>query len=105
MSWSFSSGPHKAAEFEKHLKEDAAKTIENNAHLGEHGVEQIKHAVEAAVGTVKSGVVGGEHHFFHVTMSGHANPNHEPAPGWANDVVSIHVSQSQNPDPTPPPAA
>jgi len=27
-----------------------------------------------------------------ITLSGHANPGHQPRQGWANDYVSVHVS-------------
>lgn len=52
-------------------------------------------AVAAAVKSIiDSGVVGGEGKQFHVSMNGHANPNHEPLAGWANDAVTIQISQA-----------
>lgn len=30
---------------------------------------------------------------FRINLSGHSNPDHEPKTGWANDCVSVSVSQ------------
>ena len=50
-------------------------------------------AVAAAVKSVlDSGTVGNEKQFA-ISMSGHSNPNHEPRDGWANDAVTIQISQ------------
>lgn len=56
--------------------------------------EQFNIAVEAAEKLITSGVVGShEGCLFDVRMSGHANPDHEPASGYANDFVSVQVVQ------------
>lgn len=55
--------------------------------------DQIKAARAAAMSLLDSGCVGaGE--FFSVSISGHANPDHKPADGWANDSVSVNVRQA-----------
>ncbi len=58
-------------------------------------LEQLEVAIDAAQGLILSGLVGdpaGKR--FNVSLSGHVNPNHEPAEGWANDYISISVSQA-----------
>lgn len=30
---------------------------------------------------------------FHVDLSGHANPGHNPRDGWANDTLAIRITQ------------
>jgi uncharacterized protein YgbK (DUF1537 family) len=58
--------------------------------------DQIKAAKVTAIALLDSGCVGtGE--AFSVSLSGHANDNHAPAPGWANcvmvSVVQITAAQ------------
>ena len=55
--------------------------------------DQFDAAAAAVQSIIDSGVVGGEGKQFHVSMSGHANPDHEPRDGWANDAVTIQISQ------------
>jgi hypothetical protein len=61
--------------------------------------EQIVAARKAAELVIESGAVGrdvnvpGGHKDFSVTIGGHANPGHEKTPGWANDAISIHITQ------------
>lgn len=57
--------------------------------------EQLAKAKELAALLADSGVVGDPaEHRFNVALSGHANPDHEPAEGYANDTVSVTVSQA-----------
>jgi hypothetical protein len=30
---------------------------------------------------------------FSITLAGHSNPNHEPKAGWANDTITVTVTQ------------
>lgn len=55
--------------------------------------EQWKVARNAAAGVLSSGAVGNADKEFSITLSGHANPRHEPAEGWANDCISITITQ------------
>lgn len=56
--------------------------------------EQFEAATTAVGEIIDSGVVGDpSKHRFNVNISGHANPDHEPCDEWANDCVSIHISQ------------
>lgn len=56
--------------------------------------DQFDQARGLALVLIDSGVVGeGEDLRFVVSMSGHGNPEHKPTPGWANDFVSVSVTQ------------
>lgn len=56
---------------------------------------QFGHASEAAAEIIDSGVLGDPDKYrFNVSLVGHANPNHEPRDGWANDSISISISQA-----------
>jgi hypothetical protein len=56
--------------------------------------EQMEIAADAATKLIRSGAIGGpEGKTFNVSVSGHANPGHEPAGGWANDMVTVSVAQ------------
>lgn len=64
--------------------------LESNVQTDEHA-QQFTVAKEAVRDLVDSGAFGeGE---FSVSLSGHGNPNHEKTPGWANDFISITVTQ------------
>lgn len=58
-------------------------------------IEQLDAAKAAAEAIFESGAVGDSTHSYAVSMSGHANTGHGPAPGWANDQVSITISQQK----------
>lgn len=67
--------------------------VTNIDGVPEH-LEQYREAIASAFGVLVSGVVGDPRtHAYVVRMSGHGNPDHEPAEGWANDFVSIVISQ------------
>lgn len=57
-------------------------------------VEQIDAAVATAKAIVAGGTIGGEGKLFFVSLSGHANPGHEPRSGWSNDCITVSVSQA-----------
>jgi hypothetical protein len=53
---------------------------------------QLAAAKEAAKLLIASGAVGPDDgRVFIVDLHGHGNIDHQPAPGWANDAVSVHV--------------
>ena len=87
MSWSVSVGLVPNENFGiGALKEEA---LRQNPECG----DQFDAAAAAAQSIIDSGVIGGEGKQFYVAMSGHANPGHEPRAGWANDAVTIQISQ------------
>lgn len=61
--------------------------------LNEAAKEQVEMAIESAVSIIASGAVGNDEKDFTVSISGHANENHEPASGWANDTITVSVTQ------------
>lgn len=55
--------------------------------------EQLTAARGVAIHLMESGVLGAKDGDYCVYLNGHANPEHRPAPGWANDCVGVNVSQ------------
>ena len=56
--------------------------------------EQVQAAKEAALALVKSAtIVNDGSEDVTIAISGHANPDHRPATGYANDTVTVAVSQ------------
>jgi hypothetical protein len=53
--------------------------------------QQVKSAHAAAKAIIDSGCVGSGPYY--VGISGHANPEHKPREGWANDSVYVSISQ------------
>jgi hypothetical protein len=46
--------------------------------------------------TLMNGVLGNpEEHAYQVNISGHANPENQAAPGWANDCLNIQIHQTE----------
>lgn len=87
MSWS--------ARFVKRPGATAEQTefeVSNVDEVPEH-VEQYREAITAAFGVLLSGVVGSTDKSYLIVLSGHGNENHEPADGWANDQLTISISQ------------
>jgi hypothetical protein len=52
--------------------------------------EQIEAASAAVNAVIASGAVGTG--LVNVSLNGHANPEHKPVKGWANDSITITVS-------------
>lgn len=84
----------------------AAETYKANLEASDNdldpaAVEQIDGAIVAAVAAVPVVAPG---QLVQITLSGHANPDHVPHPAWANDMVSMYVSNAA-PKPEAPAAA
>lgn len=60
--------------------------------LGRDCLDQLEVARVKVSEIIASDCVG-KNKDFAINLSGHANPNHEPATGWANDCVSISITQ------------
>ena len=90
MSWgSTPIKPADAAHINEAIDEAGIVGMESDEHR-----EQLAAAKEAAKALIASGVLGdgADGRLFIVRMNGHANPGHQPTPGWANDAVSVSVS-------------
>jgi hypothetical protein len=61
--------------------------------LEEAGVEQFERAKTSVRDIIFSGVVGDPAGKYTFSISGHANPEHKPASGWANDALTVMVNQ------------
>jgi hypothetical protein len=73
-----------------------ARTLDDGLDFGDSSeavVEQVRQAKVMTNSIIVSGVVGDKDKEFYVNLSGHANPDHEPKEGWANDMISISISQ------------
>jgi hypothetical protein len=88
MSWSLSINPHDSIEETR----SAIEHTEPSSPLPEESLEQLRAAKVAVADLLDSGCVGGPPVL--ISFSGHANPGHRPAEGWANDYVSITITQS-----------
>lgn len=94
MSWSVSTGQQRPQEIERAIKELEAP--EDVASWNQDYGDQLEAAKKAAIAILRSGAVGdpkGENRDYIVTLSGHSNPGHAPRPGFANDTVTVTVSQ------------
>lgn len=56
--------------------------------------EQASEASKAVQAIVKSGVLGDPQAKYHVSIVGHANPDHSPTAGWSNDSLNINITQA-----------
>jgi hypothetical protein len=61
----------------------------HDQHAGPEASDQLSNALEAAAAIISSGAVGESP--WRVMLGGHANPDHMPAGGWAEEMVSIQV--------------
>lgn len=85
MSWSVTYNSRE--NFEKDVRDHQAALNSTEA------VEQLNVARASAKAIMESGAVGVKDGDYHVSLNGHANPEHRPATGWANDCIGVHVSQ------------
>lgn len=77
--------------------EVAIASLEFEGEAAPHVIEQIEAAKEAAKTLFASGAVGpvdDPEIAYHVGLSGHANPDHKPTPGYENDTLTVHVIQA-----------
>lgn len=97
MSYSFSVTNVKTEDVESALT-TAFDSYQKNLASGDYELdaaakEQGTAAIAVAKSLVDSGTVGGS--VFNVTVSGHANPDHKPRSGWANDALTVAVSSAE----------
>lgn len=90
MSWSATTGgPVATDQVADKLKEHTTNFGDGRSHV----VEQQQAAKNVVEDLLEAGVVGSKDKKFSVSLTGHANPNHEPAEGYGNDSISITISQ------------
>jgi hypothetical protein len=89
MSYSIGTGVIPANEIRRNVEAQLAK----NEHLGDEARAAVELAVQAAEHLRDA--VGGSH--LYVTISGHANPGHEPPEGWSRDQVLVSVTNALPP--------
>lgn len=88
MSWTLSI-PTKTPREQFDAAIDAATATGNEDVLTERD-EQVRVAKEAAKSVVAEGAVGFD--TINCSINGHANPEHKPREGWANDTITINLS-------------
>jgi hypothetical protein len=88
MSWSAKYTVNPNAEQSEIVTEVHRSNLDSEEHQHQHDA-----ALMAAVQALTTGAVGRPEKTYDVSISGHSNPDHEPAEGWANDFISIQVTQ------------
>lgn len=94
MSWSINARA-KSAELDDALIaafEEHAKRIP----VADETRHQFEVARNCALNIAWYGAVGDATKNLIVTLSGHANPDHEPASGYANDQITVSVLQGND---------
>jgi len=92
VSWSVSVAPVPRGEFESAV--DAA--AEDWSNMNQHAEAEAKEQVDKAVELVKAladAVSDTVDRKIGATLSGHANPGHEPRDGYADDSITVNVYQ------------
>lgn len=95
MSWWLSLPTSTPEDLEKTARDaQAANDAANPGLWTDEAREQFEHALDAAKALVAAVKPGELSHEVIVILSGHANPLHHPTPGYAADVVTVSVTQS-----------
>jgi hypothetical protein len=89
MSWSVSASNVAARDAVSKLRENFAI---GNPNPSVEVLEQFEAAVRGVEGALTV-VQPDLDRPVTVTASGHANPDHKPAPGWSNDTFSLSIYQ------------
>lgn len=75
---------------------DGLKVL-NKSNVDE--VPEHREQYKAAIGAVNAllmvhiNSIGGFDKTYRIILTGHGNPGHEPTEGWANDFISITITQ------------
>lgn len=94
MSWSAGVSPTVAKDFIAAVNAATYHDPENMASP-EHDV-QLAQAKKAVIALFKSGAVGPiDEGAYIANMSGHANADHHPRPGYADSSVNVGIQQLQ----------
>jgi hypothetical protein len=92
MSFSFNVPATPVAEFSEAATK-AARDCVALSNPAEHTKESIDAAVAAACALAAAGVLGSA--TVTATISGHANPDHKPLAGWANDCITVGLYSTE----------
>jgi hypothetical protein len=71
---------------------EALASLEASPPVEGEPQEQFEAAKDAARVLVESGAVGDRP--VRINLNGHANPGHEPTEGYANDMITVSISQA-----------
>ena len=94
MSWSITAPSQTAATIEANARElfgTQQLTVSGTEEERAATAEQFEAALAAAQSVLAAGAVGDTPVI--VALSGHANPGHTKRDGWANDTLTISISQ------------
>ena len=93
MSWSVSRAVGTGETIGERVNALQPLGVENPPQQVTEGIEAAK---AGALALIESGAYGDPKDpeiGFSVNLSGHANPDHKPYEGWANDCVTVSVGQ------------
>ena len=93
MSWSISINEVHQHDVGQLLREEIERYF-NAGFGGDHAVAESREQAVAAADAAKVAAVKIGHKHVNVTISGHANPNHEQAEGYSDEFVSIAISET-----------
>jgi hypothetical protein len=74
--------------------ENQEVTLSIPGEISQESSQQASVASKAIQAIVKSGALGDPTAKYHISVSGHANPDHEPVSGWSNDSLYISITQA-----------
>lgn len=98
MSWGSISTQTTVSTFDADVAAATEKYVaglaDNDYMLDQAALDQVAAATAAAKSLVTSGAVGDDTKRFAVSISGHANPGHVAAAGYANDIAYVNVAQA-----------
>ncbi len=92
MSWGFGINESRFADAKERIRE-AKAAYDFDQVGGDEAREQANAAEKALVALIETETVVGPGQGFRATLGGHSNPGHEPREGWANDTITVSLSQ------------
>ena len=106
MSWSIKLEEHYGGDFDTQVDKAIAGWRNDNPAATDDLIEQVVAAGRAAKLIASSGSVGRDEGVrFYGSLQGHANPDHLPRDGWAQDTVGVYVNQAKERSPFVPEGA
>ena len=93
MSWGFQIKETRFEDAKERIRE-AKDSYDFDSSGGDEGREQANIAEKALIALIESETVVAPGGSFTATLSGHANPEHKPRSGWANDMITVMINQA-----------